>query len=50
MPTAGHAAEPSPVSLWIAIDSSTGKPEALVRIVEKNGGYSGTSYGSRSNG
>jgi uncharacterized protein (DUF2147 family) len=42
IPAVGRAGELSPVGFWTTIDSSAGTPEALVRIDEKNGEYTGT--------
>ncbi len=32
----------SPVGVWRTIDDKTGKPKALIKIVEQNGEYTGT--------
>lgn len=37
VPLFAHAADDSPVGLWKNIDDATGKPKALIRIVENNG-------------
>jgi uncharacterized protein (DUF2147 family) len=39
--TGALAQQASPVGLWKNIDDETGKPKALIRIVESNGEYQG---------
>ena len=42
LPAAAHAEILSPVGAWTTIDDETKKPKSVVRIVEKDGVFSGT--------